>query len=350
MSTQEVAHDRQSLSELVIKNKGTSSRLLRDRKHPIQAYLLLLSMLSSSGNGIEELELSYEPHNDESNKILQRLFLDKLAYVNMCYEEQNGTLRFVKGLTEKMTANLLTVLSQNFADLSYIVRLAAHKAAVSAIVFAHARSTILQSIAPSDMQTVEPHSEKVLALSLTDTDLYESVKEICTQDEQIALDERLLLCIFVDKDHAHLFGGLLGRLRKHRALVTRVHAELQLLDLFSRRDLACPAGDRYVGMSKGTCNYCCAYMRVHHGGFVVPPTVGGKVVIGVCGPDLDTDREYGGHRAWYKEQVERDVGAELRRDIVDALGRGTNGEHQRSRHLSPNAANYTASLAMLRDE
>lgn len=62
-------------------------------------------------------------------------------------------------------------------------------------------------------------------------------------------------------------GGLLRGIKDRCSFLTRVHAELLLVDLFQEPGFDFVAGDRYIGCSKSACYCCYHYISALRGGF-----------------------------------------------------------------------------------
>jgi hypothetical protein len=69
----------------------------------------------------------------------------------------------------------------------------------------------------------------------------------------------------------------------HTTITTRVHAELLLLDYFSRQQMPFLDDDRYIGCSKPACYFCYQWICNHPGNFVRPSTHH-KIITGCRGP------------------------------------------------------------------
>tara|TARA_R110002003_G_scaffold95_1_gene7237 strand:+ start:15165 stop:15947 length:783 start_codon:yes stop_codon:yes gene_type:complete len=70
-----------------------------------------------------------------------------------------------------------------------------------------------------------------------------------------------------------------------KVVVTRVHAELQIADKFSRsKDKEFVANDKYIGCSKPACYFCYLWLCNHKHDYV-PPATHYKIIPGCRGPD-----------------------------------------------------------------
>lgn len=84
---------------------------------------------------------------------------------------------------------------------------------------------------------------------------YEIVREICQNSPtQNPLDINTVLHNIVELD---LNPSLRKDLASEKSITTRVHAELQIADQFSRyRTMEFVDGDKYIGCSKPACYFC----------------------------------------------------------------------------------------------
>ncbi|KAL4933051.1 nucleic acid/nucleotide deaminase domain-containing protein [Aspergillus undulatus] len=99
------------------------------------------------------------------------------------------------------------------------------------------------------------------------------------------------------------------KLSEGSTLVTGVHAELQIVDYFSRKKLDF-IDDKYVGYSKPACNFCHQWISLHPGCFEAP-AAHRKVILGCRGPDVDRAGDVKAN------------GAKVRRKLYQRLTRAT---------------------------
>jgi hypothetical protein len=114
---------------------------------------------------------------------------------------------------------------------------------------------------------------------------YQIMKRICSSVDATKMDEYMLA--FFQQDCIHDFDAELlkhRRLKNDNTIVTRVHAEIIVADLFSRRNWLFVDDDKYIGCSKGACFCCASYLDLHHFGFVKPASHN-EVILGWRGPN-----------------------------------------------------------------
>lgn len=100
-------------------------------------------------------------------------------------------------------------------------------------------------------------------------------------------------------------------------VVTRIHAELQIVDTFSRARYAFVADDKYVGCSKPACYFCYNWLLEHHHRYVTPATHY-KIITGCRGPD----RALNESGAVKLLQMYNKIGKQIGRDVLEFLGQG----------------------------
>ncbi|KAJ6144550.1 hypothetical protein N7470_008445 [Penicillium chermesinum] len=132
-----------------------------------------------------------------------------------------------------------------------------------------------------------------------------------------------------------------SKLVQTSAFVTRVHAELQIVDYFSRKRLEFIEDDKYVGCSKPACYFCHLWIRLHPGGFEVPASHK-KVILGCRGPDIDVAEDVNGNGA----RIRRDQYKRLTREIIRDIEEQVHIEQflNRCQHLSSDGSSRAPSI------
>ncbi|KAH7380313.1 hypothetical protein DE146DRAFT_292685 [Phaeosphaeria sp. MPI-PUGE-AT-0046c] len=120
-------------------------------------------------------------------------------------------------------------------------------------------------------------------------------------------------------------------------VITRVHAELQIVDTFSRHRWAFVADDKYIGCSKPACYFCYNWLVEHHYEYVAPKTHH-KIIPGCRGPDGSLN-EAGAKKIL---QMYHNIGKQIGQDILEFLGQG--GELRRQ-YMSTQAPSTAVSSA-----
>lgn len=104
-------------------------------------------------------------------------------------------------------------------------------------------------------------------------------------------------------------------LASEKSITTRVHAELQIADQFSRyRTMEFVDGDKYIGCSKPACYFCYNWLDNHKHRYV-HPSAHFKIIPGCRGPDTGINHS---GAAVLKEMYAK-VAARLDQDIFECL-------------------------------
>lgn len=179
--------------------------------------------------------------------------------------------------------------ADNFQDLAhYIGRLGATRAAVKAVVTAMEQCPSLRQI--REIRVIKAPAQKVVTLRPEDVmSPYEMVRAIGEDTaSQNILDTRRALHELVERDlpSAGNEDSLRRRMSRRKTIVTRVHAELQIADCFSRRKFDFVGGDKFIGCSKPACYFCYNWLSNHRHRYVLPATHQ-KIIPGCRGPDQE---------------------------------------------------------------
>ena len=216
-----------------------------------------------------------------------------------------------------------------FCELAhYIGRLGAHRHAVLIIVKAWRTVPSLRDITrvvsspPADPRSVKISTENVVP--------YNIVKSICARLEPNAARKHLEA--FVDID---LKIPLVELMAKNSSFMTRVHAELLILEEFSRHNYKYVDDDKYIGCSKGACYFCYNWIVLHHKGLVSPASHN-KVILGCRGLDQDLNKS---GAKYYRQMLEKMIGA-VEQDILCHLEVQSSITHQ---HQSTNGSSRAPS-------
>lgn len=217
----------------------------------------------------------------------------------------------------------------DFYELAhYVGRLGAHRHAVVVVAEAWLQVPSLQKIVrvrrvpPADTRRIELPTESLIP--------YNMVKAMCQRSEPNTA--RKCLHAFTDID---LKLDVQALMAERSSFVNRVHAELLIVEAFSRHKYEFGDDDKYVGCSKGACYFCCKWIVLHHKGLVRPASHN-KVIIGCRGLDQDLNNVGAKH---YKRMLEKMVGA-VEQDIIRYLDGHMVVTHQ---HLSTNGSSRAPS-------
>lgn len=189
----------------------------------------------------------------------------------------------------------------------------------------------------------EPLTVKKVRLSPHYLNPYKTMTEVCSKLERTQMDEYMLA--FFHQDRLHDFQEkvdlLSSKTLSSNLIATRVHAEVLLADLFSRRDFKFVNDDKYIGCSKGACYCCASYFEMHHKDFVKPASHN-KVILNWRGPEANPvldKRGFGHHKLLMMKQK---MNWKLDNDLLKSLS--NNGSGISFQHLSTNGFSQAASV------
>lgn len=196
--------------------------------------------------------------------------------VDYCYDMRGFELDEIK-----QRSNLAP---QDFRELvHHIGRLGATRSSTRAVVRGMIEVPALRQI--SCVRAVNAPSIREVKVNQGAMNPYEIVRGVCQDPaSQNPLQNRTALHNLVELDLPSETTNLRGRLGSRRTIVTRVHAELQIADRFSRDWLAFVDDDKYIGCSKPACYFCFNWLITHKHGYVLP-TAHCKIILGCRGPD-----------------------------------------------------------------
>jgi hypothetical protein len=115
--------------------------------------------------------------------------------------------------------------------------------------------------------------------------------------------------------HAHM--------KSRKDIVTRVHAELQIADKFSRsQKIDFVGNDRYIGCSKPACYFCYNWLRLHRH-FYVQPATHHKIIPGCRAPDDNLNQTGANVVLEMYSKISRQIG----QDIIRFLNEDAQPRH-----------------------
>lgn len=238
--------------------------------------------------------------------------------VDFCYGMRGRDVDEIKRRSEQAR--------NNFGELAhYIGRLGATRSSVHTVVKGVLKDPALRQI--SCIRTVDAPDIRTVTLDQCTMSPYEILRGIC-QDagSQIQLENRAALHALVELDLPSGNGEVRRILASRRTVVTRVHAELQIADTFSRDRLKFVDGDKYIGCSKPACYFCFHWLVSHKHGFI-PPATHSKIIPSCRGPDNDINESGAAVLKYIYAKVCTQVG----QDTVDFLLK-TGPDHSHARH------------------
>lgn len=114
---------------------------------------------------------------------------------------------------------------------------------------------------------------------------YGIFKKVCKNRNLAPNKARYYLQAFTERDYfSGDDGDLQTTMERNSVLETRVHAELLIVEEFSRWKYQFVDDDKYIGCSKAACYFCYNWIVMHHKDFVMP-ACHNKVILGCRGPD-----------------------------------------------------------------
>lgn len=183
-----------------------------------------------------------------------------------------------------------TAALDNFDKLAnYIGRLGATRSSVDAMFKAMAEVPAVRRI--SCIERVKAANTQLVLLDEREMmSPYEILRGICLDStSRNPLELRNVLRKFVEFDVPSTATAETLRevLNSRKVIHTRIHAELQIADKFSRsQNMRFANNDRYIGCSKPACYFCFNWL-INHKHVYVPPASHTKVIPGCRGPDTD---------------------------------------------------------------
>lgn len=174
----------------------------------------------------------------------------------------------------------------DFSKLAhYIGRLGATRSSADTVVRAMITVPALRQI--SRIRTVKALASQDVMIDEKYMSPYEIVWAICedsTSQNPVQIQSALHAVVDLDlPPNSEIRSSLASR----KTIVTRVHAELQIADKFSRdRYMEFVENDKYIGCSKPACYFCYNWLSNHKHRYVLPATHH-KIIPGCRGPDSD---------------------------------------------------------------
>lgn len=198
------------------------------------------------------------------------------AYVKLCYDMRNAEYYHIKRFSAKA--------SDEFSRLAhYVWRLGATRAAANTLVEAMVTVPSLKRVHDLRIVSAPATVEKTIDPSCMSP--YEVLHEISVDSASrnpIHYKHAFARLHELDSPSVRPIYTLMV---SRQTVVTRVHAELQIADTFSRsRDMEFVDNDKYIGCSKGACYFCYNWL-CYHKHYYVQPATHQKIIPGCRGPD-----------------------------------------------------------------
>lgn len=188
---------------------------------------------------------------------------------------------------------------------------------------------------------------KKLFIKADDLNFYRIMKKVCSTLEKPEMLRYMQAFVAEDciddfdariRNSASIQGGII-------IISTRIHAEILLADLFSRKGWQCVDNDNYIGCSKGACFCCASYLDLHHFNFGKPASHN-KVVLGWRGPEADPTLDTRGIGAGKLARMDKKMDERVRDSLLGGLNRPA--DRIGFQHLSTNGSSRASSVVAVR--
>ena len=256
--------------------------------------------------------------------------------VDLCYAERGADVDEVRRSSKDP--------EDDFSRLAhYIGRLGATRSSANTVVRAMIKVPALRKI--SCIRTVPALETPEVTIDQEYTIPYEIVRMICQEStSQNIIQTQYALHAIVDLDfplNSQIRTGLASR----KKIITRVHAELQIADRFSRDPhMEFVDNDKYIGCSKPACYFCYNWLHNHRHRYVLPATHH-KIIVGCRGPDRDIN-EAG---ATILKEMYTKMCGRLDQDILEFLFNSQHGSiHRRNQYMSTEGSSRTLTKISVR--
>lgn len=175
----------------------------------------------------------------------------------------------------------------DFSSLAhYVGRLGATRSCTNAIVSAVTKIDSLRRL-PVDVRTLQAPKVREVTIGQEYTSPYEIVWAICNETtfkNPVQIQSALQNIVSLDLPPNHKIRKTLA---SRQPIITRVHAELQIADKFSRNQyMEFVDDDKYIGCSKPACYFCYHWLSLHKHRYVLPATHN-RIILGCRAFDDD---------------------------------------------------------------
>jgi OTT_1508-like deaminase len=224
------------------------------------------------------------------------------AYIDLCYDMRSLEMSHIK--THSVT------VGDDFSRLAhYVYRLGATRSAANMVVDAMITVPSLRQISlirpVSTPETVEkmvdsscmsPH--EVLYGILADSASHNPLQVEHVFNRLLQLDPPVARPIYT-------------KMASRQRILTRVHAELQIADTFSRsREMEFDDNDKYIGCSKPACYFCYNWLSTHRHRYAQPATHY-KIILGCRGPDNNLNETGAAVLIEMYSKISRQIGQDI---------------------------------------
>lgn len=249
--------------------------------------------------------------------------------VDYCYDMRGPQVGEIKGRSNDA--------QDDFGKLAhYIGRLGATRSSAHAAVKGVIKVPALRQI--TCIRAVQAPDVRKVTMDQGSMSPYEIVRKICEDSaSQNPLQNRKALIALVELDLPSGTSNVRAGLASRNTIITRVHAELQIADKFSRdRFMEFVDGDKYIGCSKPACYFCLNWLS-NHKHWYVPPATHYKIIPGCRGPDNDINDS---GSAVLKDQYSK-ISAQIGQDILGfLLNSGPGDAYYKYQYQSTEGSSY----------
>jgi hypothetical protein len=229
-----------------------------------------------------------------------------------------------------------TLAGEDFDKLAHFVyRLGATRFHANTVVEAMIKVPSLQRI--SQIRYVKPPEVVPKTIDSSHTSPLELLYEICADSAShnpLQFERAFNRLVQLDPPLTRpIHAAVVSQTR----VVTRVHAELQIADTFSRSaDMEFVDNDKYIGCSKPACYFCYNWFCNHKHRYV-PPATHHKIITGCRGPDQQLNEAGAMVLIDMYSKMSRQIG----QDIFQFLQQDAD---PRSHYMSTEASSVTQSV------
>jgi hypothetical protein len=249
------------------------------------------------------------------------------TYIDICFEMRESALKDLKAMDVQS--------DKDFAELThYIWRVGATRAAVDALVEGMAMSPAVQRISTIRKIDAPKAVEKMIdPFSITPYEIMYGISAESASFNPLQAEAAFNRLFILDPPQTR---PVSKHMRSRSRILTRVHAELQVADFFSRSVEAVFAdNDKFIGSSKPACYFCYNWLICHRQRFV-PPATSLRIIPGCRGPDQDLN----GNGAVVLSEMYAKISREVGQDIFRFLHEGSEPRRQ---HMSTEASSRAPS-------
>ncbi|KAF2110390.1 hypothetical protein BDV96DRAFT_603973 [Lophiotrema nucula] len=250
------------------------------------------------------------------------------AYIDLCYDMRSTEIDHVKGFSSNA--------DDDFRKIAHFLwRLSATRSHVNRVVEAMITVPSLRRISTIRPVSAPEVLEKTIHRScLSPYQVLHRIVAESTSQNPVQSQHAFSKLYQLDPP---LTTPIFNKMASREHIVTRVHAELQIADMFSRsQDMKFVDSDKYIGCSKEACYFCYAWLSNHHDRYV-PPATHYKIIPGCRGPGDRLNEKGAGVLIDMYSKISGQVG----QDIFDFLQHNAQPVHQ---YMSTEAPSHAPSL------